>query len=120
MTDDRLGEGTVGAFPVATNFLLKQIGEAPFWRDGFEQRAEIDTPRRRSWCANSTCARRHRRRRSARLSGGNIQKVLLARELADGAKVVIFNKPTYGLDLPTRSRRASASATPPRAASPSC
>ena len=35
----------------------------------------------------------------ARLSGGNIQKVLLARELAEGAKVVIFNKPTYGLDL---------------------
>ena len=34
-----------------------------------------------------------------RLSGGNIQKVLLARELADGARVVIFNKPTYGLDL---------------------
>ncbi len=34
-----------------------------------------------------------------RLSGGNIQKVLLARELADGAKAVIFNKPTYGLDL---------------------
>jgi general nucleoside transport system ATP-binding protein len=34
-----------------------------------------------------------------RLSGGNIQKVLLARELADGAQAVIFNKPTYGLDL---------------------
>ena len=34
-----------------------------------------------------------------RLSGGNIQKVLLARELAEGARAVIFNKPTYGLDL---------------------
>ena len=34
-----------------------------------------------------------------KLSGGNIQKVLLARELNTEANVVIFNKPTYGLDL---------------------
>ena len=34
-----------------------------------------------------------------KLSGGNIQKVLLARELDNDAGVVIFNKPTYGLDL---------------------
>lgn len=34
-----------------------------------------------------------------KLSGGNIQKVLLARELGEGARVVIFNKPTYGLDV---------------------
>jgi simple sugar transport system ATP-binding protein len=33
------------------------------------------------------------------LSGGNIQKVLLARELNAEASVAIFNKPTYGLDL---------------------
>ena len=36
-----------------------------------------------------------------RLSGGNIQKALLARELSGPAKVVIFAKPTYGLDLQT-------------------
>jgi len=34
-----------------------------------------------------------------RLSGGNIQKALLARELSGPAKVVIFAKPTYGLDV---------------------
>ena len=34
-----------------------------------------------------------------RLSGGNIQKVLLAREISSDASVVIFNKPTSGLDL---------------------
>ena len=36
---------------------------------------------------------------AGRLSGGNIQKLLLARELADGARLIIFNKPTHGLDL---------------------
>ena len=34
-----------------------------------------------------------------RLSGGNIQKALLARELSGPARVVIFAKPTTGLDV---------------------
>ena len=34
-----------------------------------------------------------------KLSGGNVQKVLLARELTADASVAILNKPTYGLDL---------------------
>ncbi len=39
--------------------------------------------------------------RAGTLSGGNIQKLLLARELSFDAKVVVFHKPTYGLDLKT-------------------
>jgi simple sugar transport system ATP-binding protein len=35
------------------------------------------------------------------LSGGNIQKMVLARELSFEPKVVIYNKPTYGLDVKT-------------------
>lgn len=98
LTDDRLGEGTVGTFPVSINFFLKQVGEAPFWRNGVEQRAEID--KRAGQLVREYDVRTPSLKTPvARLSGGNIQKVLLARELAEGAKVVIFNKPTYGLDL---------------------
>jgi ABC-type uncharacterized transport system ATPase subunit len=98
LTDDRLGEGTVGTFPVSVNFFLKQVGAAPFWRRGVEQRAEID--RRAAQLVREYDVRTPSLKTPvARLSGGNIQKVLLARELAEGAKVVIFNKPTYGLDL---------------------
>ncbi|MER8496050.1 ABC transporter ATP-binding protein [Mesorhizobium sp. M1312] len=98
LTDDRLGEGTVGTFPVSINFFLKQVGAAPFWRKGVEQRAEID--KRAAQLVREFDVRTPSLKTPvARLSGGNIQKVLLARELAEGAKVVIFNKPTYGLDL---------------------
>ncbi len=69
-----------------------------FWRHGIEQRAEIDA-RARELISKYDIRTPGPNTPVARLSGGNIQKVLLARELADGAKVVIFNKPTYGLDL---------------------
>ena len=98
LSDDRLGEGTVGSFPVSLNLLLKQIGQPPYWRGGFEQSAEIERNAVRK-IRDYDVRTPSERTPIGRLSGGNIQKVLLARELADGAKVVIFNKPTYGLDL---------------------
>ncbi|MFI3905133.1 ABC transporter ATP-binding protein [Ochrobactrum sp. S1502_03] len=98
VTDDRLGEGTVGAFAVATNFLLKDIGASPFWKKGVEKPQSIRSQ-----------AQEHVRNFDIRtpdvltpvgtLSGGNIQKVLLARELTGSADAVIFAKPTYGLDV---------------------
>ncbi|MBX3567687.1 MAG: ABC transporter ATP-binding protein [Rhizobiaceae bacterium] len=98
LSDDRLGEGTVGSFPITLNLLLKQIGQPPYWRGGFERNSEIErhaVEKIRDYDVRTPSERTP----IGRLSGGNIQKVLLARELADGAKVVIFNKPTYGLDL---------------------
>jgi simple sugar transport system ATP-binding protein len=98
LTDDRLGEGTVGAFPVSLNYVAKEIGAAPLWVAGFERRGAIARH------ATDLTGRYDVRTPSirtpvGRLSGGNIQKVLLAREMAEGARAVIFNKPTYGLDL---------------------
>jgi len=98
VTDDRLGEGTLAGFPVSLNLLLKEIGGAPFWKWGIEQPGAI---------------RRHARKLIedfdirtpgpdtpvGKLSGGNIQKVLLARELSGGARAVIHSKPTHGLDV---------------------
>jgi simple sugar transport system ATP-binding protein len=98
VTDGRLGEGTVGTFSVATNLVLKQIGAPPFWRRGVTDWVLIHRNAREQ-------IRRHdirtpsERTPIGKLSGGNIQKVLLAREFDAEAAVVLLSKPTYGLDL---------------------
>ena len=98
LTDDRLSEGSVGSFPVSENTVLKEIGEAPYWSFGIEQ------PKRIGEHARDLIARFSVRTPGettpiGHLSGGNIQKVLLGRELSGRARVVVFNKPTYGLDM---------------------
>jgi ABC-type uncharacterized transport system ATPase subunit len=100
VTDDRLGEGIVRSMSVDINLFLKRVGEKPFWRFGRIQRAEVErtaTELVREFDVRTPSLKT----RSATLSGGNIQKLLLARELSFDPKVVIFNKPTYGLDLKT-------------------
>ena len=98
VTDERLGEGTVGPFSVATNLVLKEIGAAPLWHHGITDWDRIHA-RAREMIAKHDIRTPSERTPVAKLSGGNIQKVLLARELDVGARVVVLNKPTYGLDL---------------------
>jgi len=114
VTDDRLGEGTERGFPVSLNLLLKQIGAAPFWRAGVARDGLIDEH------ADQLVRAFDIRTPSihtpiGRLSGGNIQKALLARELSGPARAVIYCKPTYGLDLQNieaaRTRILQAAAT---------
>jgi simple sugar transport system ATP-binding protein len=98
ITDERVGEGTVGAFSVATNLVLKEIGTPPLWQRGISLWDRIHAHARER--IEQYDVRTPSERTSiGKLSGGNIQKVLLARELNIDASVVIFNKPTYGLDL---------------------
>jgi general nucleoside transport system ATP-binding protein len=98
VTDERLGEGTVGAFSVATNLMLKEIGAEPYWRRGLSDWTMIHD-HARDQIRRNDIRTPSEKTPLGRLSGGNIQKVLLARELNTAASVAIFNKPTYGLDL---------------------
>ena len=100
VTDDRLGEGTVAPFPVGLNLVLKQIGDAPFWSRGLVRPDAIDR-HARALVSAFDVRTPGPHTPVGRLSGGNIQKVLLARELSGEARVVIYSKPTYGLDLQT-------------------
>jgi ABC-type uncharacterized transport system ATPase subunit len=100
VTDDRLGEGIVSALPVSLNLFLKRIGQRPFWRRGRIQHATIDR-RAKELVAAFDVRTPSVRTRAGTLSGGNMQKVILARELSFQPRVVVFHKPTYGLDVKT-------------------
>jgi general nucleoside transport system ATP-binding protein len=98
ITDERHGEGTVGAFSVAINLVAKEIGGPPLWSRGISRWGRIHRHAREQ-IDRYDIRTPSERTPIAKLSGGNIQKVLLARELTAGTKLVVFNKPTYGLDL---------------------
>jgi len=98
ITDERHGEGTVATFSVATNLVAKEIGTPPLWWGGISLWNRIHRHAREQ-IQRHDIRTASERTAIGKLSGGNIQKVLLARELTDRAALVVFNKPTNGLDL---------------------
>ncbi|CAN5825806.1 ABC transporter ATP-binding protein [soil metagenome] len=100
VTDDRLGEGVVAPYAVSLNIVLKRIGQPPFWRRGAIDRPRINAAAR-MLIEQFDIRTPHEETRIGALSGGNIQKTLLARELSFEPRVVVFNKPTHGLDVRT-------------------
>jgi simple sugar transport system ATP-binding protein len=96
--EERNRHGTIGAFNVAENAILQTHGDRPYSRGPFFdfgaiarytedliRRYNIKTPNQTTQVKN--------------LSGGNIQKLILARELARKPKVLIAAQPTRGVDI---------------------
>ena len=96
--EDRHHEGIVGSFSVKENLVLKDFASARFSRGGFLRLGEVqrnaDQLRERFdiRCSSTTAA-------AGTLSGGNIQKVILARELVRGPKALVAVYPTRGVDM---------------------
>ncbi len=96
--EDRRAVGVVGTMTVTENLVLRQVrdpqfsrgplidwGKAAVFARAAAERFDIRTP------SLSTQARA--------LSGGNVQKIVLARELAGEPRLVVASHPTYGLDV---------------------
>jgi simple sugar transport system ATP-binding protein len=95
---DRLHEGTVASFSVKENVILKDYANKPMskytflmdsticrYAEELVSKFNIKTPD-----IDTTCAS---------LSGGNIQKVILSREITRDPKVLVAVYPTRGLDM---------------------
>jgi general nucleoside transport system ATP-binding protein len=100
VTDDRLHEGSVASATIAENVALKSIGRQPFSNGFWLNRRAMEEQASRMIAAFEVKAPGPGAAIGS-LSGGNIQKLLLARELALDPKLLVCNKPTTGLDLRT-------------------
>jgi simple sugar transport system ATP-binding protein len=97
LTDDRQGEAICRPLSVATNTVLKDIGEPPMWWHGLARPAAIAAHAERlvrDFDVRATSIHAP----VGHLSGGNLQRLLLGRELREGARAIVLAKPTYGLD----------------------
>ena len=102
VSEDRLGEGSVAVGTIAENLALKRISQSAFGGGGrFLLNRRAMASRARDVIAHYDVRAADPSTPIGRLSGGNIQRVLLARELEAGSRVLICNKPTHGLDQRT-------------------
>lgn len=93
---DRNAVGTVPDFPLYENWLLRNAHypQRHGLTDLREVQAQATAAMRAFDVRTSGC-----RERSANLSGGNLQKFILARELENTPNVLICSYPTRGLDV---------------------
>jgi simple sugar transport system ATP-binding protein len=96
--EDRMGTGLITTLPLASNIVLPRIRERRFSRFGFLMPAAIRRFARRRVREYGIKAAGSRVR-TGTLSGGNLQKALLARELAWSPRVLLVAQPTRGLDV---------------------
>jgi simple sugar transport system ATP-binding protein len=95
---DRQRFGLVLSFPLADNLVLTQYHQAPyahgFRRDDRAIEAHAEE-RIRQFDVRATSATE----RASSLSGGNQQKIIVAREFGPERRVLVLDQPTRGLDV---------------------
>ena len=95
--DDRHALGVVGDMSVWKNAIIERVGTSRFSRCGFIRRNSA------MMYAQELVKRYDIRgaaleRRARLLSGGNLQKLILGRNLTPAPRLIIANQPTRGLD----------------------
>ncbi|MEE8123041.1 MAG: ABC transporter ATP-binding protein [Alphaproteobacteria bacterium] len=96
--EDRMGIGLITTLPLSDSMVLPRINGAPFSRYGVLSRGAIRkfvTEQIERFSINTAGVDV----RTGTLSGGNLQKALLARELAWDPLVLLVAQPTRGIDI---------------------
>lgn len=97
ITEDRKIEGFFETMNTSRNIymgLLAKLGRKRFWVSRREEKELGD-----SWIKRLTVRSTVKDAKVVELSGGNQQKVVIARSLAQDPELVIFDEPTKGVDV---------------------
>ena len=101
VTEDRKGEGIVGGQSVLDNALLAGRAAFPVWRGRGPRTVKVRELLAAVEVHTSGSGGEDQEIRF--LSGGNQQKVVLARWLALAPKILLFDEPTRGIDVGAKS-----------------
>ncbi len=96
--EDRQRHGLVLEFKVKENLVLQRVEKPPFSRCGFLIKRALNTFSK-TMMERFDIRPRNSEQYTRNLSGGNQQKVILAREIANNPDVLIAFQPTRGLDV---------------------
>lgn len=98
LPEEPLHNACVGALSVAENMALRDFDQTPNTRGGVLRFGAWRT-RARAWIAEYGIKTQGENAPIASLSGGNVQRAVLARELAGDINVLIAANPVFGLDF---------------------
>lgn len=96
--EDRKKDGLVAEFTIAENLILNRISDRPFVKNGvinFSLRDSFADEKIKEFDIRT----QSREVEAGRLSGGNQQKVVVARELSKDLKLLVASQPTRGVDV---------------------
>jgi ABC-type uncharacterized transport system ATPase subunit len=96
--EERMRDGMIREFSVAENMILREHHKRPFSRNGVLNLREISSYAGKL-IAQFQVKTPSRDTAGKSLSGGNIQKMVLARELARHPRAIVAAQPTRGLDI---------------------
>jgi simple sugar transport system ATP-binding protein len=97
--EDRQKHGLVMDFTVAENMVLQNSGEGEFSRNGFLKLDSISAHAEKLIAKFDVRPADSANHRASSLSGGNQQKVIIAREVTNNKDLFICVNPTRGLDV---------------------
>ncbi|HEX6383447.1 MAG TPA: ABC transporter ATP-binding protein [Anaerolineae bacterium] len=96
--EERMRDGMIREFSVAENLILREHDQQPYARAGFLNHRSI-THRASELVHHFGVKTPSLETPVKNLSGGNIQKIVLARELSRQPRVLVAAQPTRGLDI---------------------
>ncbi len=100
VTDDRMNEGCVLDMALSENAILQSYYRQPFSRFGILNPVNVQSFTE-DLISHFGIRTTGSDARVGTLSGGNIQKFILARSLSGGPGLIVCSNPTYGLDAET-------------------